>query len=326
MGGFSSFAPSGALVFSGKEHVGKTLYRSIVASLPIYDQTPGTHAEAKAYAQAMALARASRSLTKAKNQADPATAGELLPLLEQDFKAYPTAHATIPQRRAALQALERLPAGAVATNIIAGLRALLGAAFLAYRPVTVDEATVYPSDWSAGGTLKANPQRPERAPKFVELVDPVASLGAPIWVAYANADATAAPVTLAASDVVMVQPGNSALSERVTVLAVRLVAGVRAFQATFTRPHDPGAVVTTQNWPYWWSTKRQDFIVVTHAAAIDPETRRRVDEFMARVSRAVTRWAIVEPTTPGALTIGPLAAGSAIGCVPVGQLPFTLSL
>jgi hypothetical protein len=330
MGGFSAFAPTGAIVFSGKEPAGKTFYRSITASLPIYDQTPGTHAEAKAYAQAMALARASRSLRKAQNQADPRTAGELLPLLEEDFKAFPAARASLTDRRAALSALELLPSGAVATNIIAGLRALLGAAFLAYRPVAVDEATVYPADWSASGTTKANPQRSDRAPKFVRLVDPVASLGAPLWVAYANVDATAAPVALTPGDVVMVQPGNSALSERVTVTAVRVIAvagtGARSFQATFTRPHDLGAVVTTQSWPYWWSTKRQDFIVVTHAAAIDPETRRRIDEFMGRVSRAVTRWAIVEPTTPGALTIGPLTVGSPVGCVPVGQLPFTLSL
>ncbi len=323
---FSAFAPPGAIVFSGKEPVAKTLYRSITGSLAgAFDVSPGTHAEAKVYAQAMALARASRSLEKARNQANPATASDLLPLLEQDFKVYPAERATLGERRAVLRALEKLPQGAVTSNIVAGLRTLLGTNFLAYRPVTAAEATVYPATWTAAGTAKANPQRPELAPKTVQLTDPVAATGVPLWVAYQNVDAVSAPITLGAGDVVMVQPGNSAEAERVAVTAVRLILGVRMFQATFTRAHDVGAVVTTQNWPYWRSTKRFDFIVVKAAAAVDAESRRKVDSFLQRVSRAVTRWAIVEPSSPGALTIGPLGVGSPVGCVPVGTFAFTVS-
>jgi len=322
---FSAFAPPGAIVFSGKEPTAKTLYRTILASLPIFDQAPGTHAEAKAYAQAMALARASRSLRKAEAQANPRTASDLLPLLEQDFKVQPGTTATLAERRATLAALEVLPRGAVTSNIVAGLRALLGANFLAYRPVTAEEATVYPPFWTAADTPIANPQRVDLTPKFVKAIDPVAATGVPLWIAYGDLDARGANVKLAIADVVMVQPGNSALSERVTVTGTREIGGVRFFQATFTRPHDIGAVVTTQNWPYWWSTKRFDFIVVTAAAAVSPEARRKVDEFMQRVGRAVTRWAVVEPTAPGALTIGPLAAGSRPGCVPLGAFAFTPS-
>jgi hypothetical protein len=325
MPAFSSFAPGGAIVFSGKEPVARTLYRTLRASLPIYDQARGTHAEAKAYAQAMALARAHRSLRKAEAQATPATASDLLPLLEQDYKVQPAPTATLTERRAALTALEALPRGAVTSNIVAGLRALLGANFLAYRPITADEATVYPPSWTGADTAKANPQRPEVPPKFVKTVDPVAALGDPLWITYQDVDARGAGVTLAPGDVVMVQPGNSALAERVTIAATRVVGGVRSFQATFTRPHDLGAVVTTQNWPYWWSTKRTDFIVVKAAAAVSPETRRRVDGFMARVERAVTRWAIVEPTSAGALTTGPVSAAWPLGCVPLGAFMFTPS-
>ena len=87
------------------------------------------------------------------------------------------------------------------------------------------------------------------------------------------------------------------------------------FQATFTKAHDVGASVIAGNFPYWWSTARLSWIVVTAAAAKDPETRRKVDDYMRRAARGVSQWAIVSPTSQTAFagTVGPTTVGGALG-------------
>ncbi len=99
------------------------------------------------------------------------------------------------------------------------------------------------------------------------------------------------------------------------------------FQATFANAHDVGATVTTGNFPYWWSTQRFYLIIVQSAAALDPETRRRVNEFMDRLARAGSGWAIVQPTSTTSTggTVGPLTVGAGMATIPLGTFTYVNS-
>ena len=135
-------------------------------------------------------------------------------------------------------------------------------------------------------------------------------------------DTTASPLHVAPGDVLTVQGEVTSVAEQVTVLAIASSppAGSNAsdgacFQAAFTKPHDAGASVTTGPFPFWWSTQRQVWIVVSSTAANDPSARRRINEFMRKVSRGVTQWAIVEPASTSGVggTVGPLTVNGAMG-------------
>lgn len=139
-------------------------------------------------------------------------------------------------------------------------------------------------------------------------------------VAYENWNTESAVVTLVRGDVLCVEAGNLGLAERVTVLDSSGSDAERTFTAEFSRPHSAGARATTGPVPLWPSTKRHVLIVVKSAAAIDPASVRRVDELLSAIMRAPTTWALVEPTTPGALTTGPFKIGASSGS-PLGTVP-----
>jgi len=320
----SAFTRCGHLRMSSTPSHGETIYGVLYDQLSrAFDLTQGTHAEALVYAMAMLLARARYTLERAGNQQHPKTAYDLLPLLEKDYLLTPGPNDTVPQRAAAVLARMMLSRGAVTENIKAGLRAILGSEFLGYRPFPVSEAFTYPTTWTAAGTKKANPTRTSAPPKLVTLTGPVTATGIAFTVGYTNLDPTAAEVQLVAGDVVMAQPENTGLSERVIITSAAGTGTARTLTATFTNAHDSGAILTTQSWPYWWSTKRRSLIAVSAAASVDPEKRRRVDEFMARVARGVSQWAIVDATShPGDL--GPYSINlSPLGATPLEHIYFT---
>lgn len=320
---FSAFAQFGHLSFTSKPSVHEQFYRAYVANVQgAFDMTKGTHAEATAFARSKAAARASRTLTRAGNQSDPLKATEILPNLEKDFGVIPGPFQDTPSRRRAVSALEKLPAGGTYLNIRAALQTLLGSDFLAYRLLSGGEVTNYPA--APSGSTEVNCVRVDQPAKTLATLDPVAILGSPIWVSYQNLDPTLGEAHLNAGDVVMVQPENTGAAEKLIVAAVQGSGSTRQFQATFTKAHDIGSVVTTANWPSMWSTRRFALIVVVAAAAIDPERRRKVDVLMHKMARSVSQWAIVQPTTPGALTVGPFSLPSPLGAVPLGQTTFSL--
>lgn len=126
-------------------------------------------------------------------------------------------------------------------------------------------------------------------------------------------------------DVLLVDPGDWGLAERVWVTDSSVDAdGVRYLTAEFHRPHTVGALATTGPTPLWANSKRHVLIVVKSDAALDPATVARVNERMRSMARGPTTWAIVRPTTPGAATVGPFAvgttSGSPLGAVPVEQI------
>lgn len=381
------------LRLTSKDPPGLAFYRGIKQGYgPRYDFTPESesgipnHAEASAYARAMALARAQNSVTRAGNQYNANRAWDLLLAQAKDWSVVPTANDTMPSLQAKIAAKQLLAKGANFSAVVQGLRAILGSNLIAYRPFATAEITVYPAWPSAAARQKANPTLPLPTTKTCALVDPIGTLGAPITVTYANLDPLAGEVDLAQGDVVMVQPENTALSEKVTVLAATkalpwaastayafgdlvlpdtatgfymkcVVAGTsgvgepvfptdigetiddngmvwecfgttpapRTFTGVFQSGHDVGATVTTMSWPYQWSTQHLVLIVVSLAAAVDAETRRQVNEFMASATRGVGQWAIVQPSSSTAIggTVGPFALdASPIGTVPLGAFAY----
>lgn len=391
----SLFTPCGFLELSSRAPRPKGYYKDFIASYGKgYDFTPEddaagnppNHNEATAFARAMAVARARNALERAGNQFRGSTALDLILLKAKDWGVIPSSKDTIASLQLKIAAKQLLLRGARLEAVVAGLRGILGANFIAYRPLATTEATVYPTWPSADARLLANPTLPAPTVKQCALVDPVGVTGSPLTVQYANLDPRAAEVDLAAGDVVMLQPENTLLAEKVTVASttgpvvwtastfysegtvvlptvptgfyyVATTAGTsgttepaeptaigdtvtdgaavlecygvlpapRYFTATFTKGHDVGAVVTTMDWPYQWSTQLFAFVIVSAAAAIDAEMRRETNEFMALATRGTGQWAIVEPLD-GSSAIGPFFADSTgIGTSPIGTFQFVPS-
>lgn len=367
-----------------------------------FDFTQGEHLEAWVYATARGLGRHRHMLERAGNQAYPMRAIELLPLLELDFQLTPGPKDDYVARQKALAAAELISQGARVSNIIAGLKTLMGSDFLAYVPAPAGVGiTTFPDQTSP--TAPSHFQDVRTPPRLLQLVDPVTTTGSAIWCAYKNLDTTISPMALVPGDVVMVQGENTSQSEKVTVTATAFVppAGSNAtanvaplgttwqantpysvgqyvtptaahangfffrsttggtsgpteptwsaqfgvqvtdssvswiaagastvFQATFTKAHDVGASVLAGNFPYWWSTQRHSFVVLTNAAAQDRDKRRRVDTFMRRIMRGVSTWGIVGGTPTGGTsggTVGPTTVNGPMGATPVGTFSYTNS-
>lgn len=140
---------------------------------------------------------------------------------------------------------------------------------------------------------------------------------------YENWSPADAEVLLRVGDELAVEIENLGLAEKVEVLSVDGTGSGRHFSAIFESVHDYGASATTGPAPIWTSTKRFVLVVVDAVAAIDADLVRKVDTFMSRISRTVTQWAIVQPTSPGASTIGPFTLDSSpLGVVTLGSLSF----
>lgn len=327
----SAFTPCGALVLSSKPSRVEQYYRAIISAfggddpvMPTYDFTPGTHMEAKAYAWARGLSRMLYLLDRAGNQTNALKCVELLPLLEQDYLLIPSPKDIVLTRQQKLFLRMSYQRGALLSNIVHAMRLLVGQDFLAYIPAYSLEQIVEPASPETSIAVHAV-QNLAIPPKFCVLQDPVCFTGSPIWVQYGNLDPTAGEVDLVKGDVVMVQPDNSLLGERVLVDAVAGTGSGRAFEGVFQNPHDIGAAVTTSNWPVQWSTARMQLLVVAATSSADRDSRRQLDEEMGRRSRGISQWAVVQPTTPDALTTGPTTLPWPLGLVPVGQFPFTRS-
>jgi len=121
-------------------------------------------------------------------------------------------------------------------------------------------------------------------------------------------------------DILCVDPGNLGLVERVTVLASEGSGTTRKFTAAFQKPHSAGCYATDGPMPLWSNTKRHVLVVVTAAASVDPKMVRRINELFKRIMRGPTTWAIVQPTTVGAGTVGPFTIGTTTGS-PLGAVP-----
>lgn len=304
---FSAFTPFGMLKFSGGPSRAELIYRSMYATkVEAFDLTEGSYAEGKIYSQALGLARASNALERAKNQLNPYKCIDLLPELEKDWSVVPGENDTIYDRQLAVAVKMALSRGATRESIENGLENILGSHFLSLRTLVSIEAV--------RSEPTSNFIRPDLPSKLVRLSEPVATLNTPYAVAYENADTTAGKVSLRKGDVITIDPENIGQTEVLTIAS----ATDETFTATFTKSHDVGCFVTTQNWPRWRSTQRTYFIVVDAESAINPDRVRRVNDFMGHIGRGVSFWHIIQPTVPGGTVAGPFTLDvSPLGTTPI---------
>lgn len=321
----SMFTPCGMHAFSSKPSHAQAIYDAMANNLGgAYDLTVGEYNEASLYARAMSVARARYTLERAGNQYDPMRAIEMLPALERDWGVVPGETDGLLDRQIAVAAKQLVSRGSRPENLATLLTKLLGADFIKVRVHTPAEVTP--------NYAVSNFTRLDVPPKVVKLTTPICvDLGSVTAVAYENLDKTSAPISLIKGDSLMVQPENQGLAEVVTVVAAGAAAAAypgtsltgvpvsQIFAAQFTKSHDVGAVATTQNYPLWQSNQRSILIVVSHAAVLNAEKRRRINELMEATLTAGTTWGIVEPN---GTSIGPFTIGvTPIGTTCIGTIP-----
>jgi len=272
--------------------------------------TPGTQAEAEAYATSMALARCRAVQDRARNQHDTRKAFDMLPALERDYGVVPGETDNVATRQRAVTARKKISNGPRAESIENAIAALLGADFITYRVLTVAEKSVWPTDPALGAGVFGRDEVPT---KVFRATTPLSTVSFDCTFSYERVGLDDG-VRLAVGDIVCVQAENLAHAEKVTI---RAVSGLTA-AAVFTRGHDAGSSITTGPFPLSTSTKRHVLVVVSDAAVLDAEKRRKVNDLMARNSRGVTTWAIVKASSP--TTIGPLKVGDLVGSKPIGTL------
>jgi hypothetical protein len=325
----SAFTPCGALACSSVPSRIEQFYRQLPTLWGSeLDFTPGvaTYDEAKLYAVARMLGLALGELEHAGNQAYPLRAYDLLPLLELDLLLTPGPLDTVQARQSAVAAAELLPRGEIASNVTNALRTLLGAPnFFAYVRAPGGNYTTV----NIGNFADVRVQ-----PRLVQLVDPTVASGT-VWVGYRNWDASVVtPVLLNPGDRVVVDAGNSATGETVTVIAVsgstqmNTMPGSNYFQAAFAHAHGVGAPALAGNYPLYWGTGRLSLVVVSAATANSGAVRVQANALMARLTRAVEQFAIVQPssTTLTGGTVGPFAVGLPMGISTVGTINYTNSM
>lgn len=301
----SCFTPTGMLTLSSEPSHAQPIYETMIASLGgAFKVTQGTHVEASIYARAMAFGELRYLLEHAGDQITAAGVDEMLGLREAEYDVVPGPSDTLAERRAVIASRKLLSRGARRESVEAALAALLGASFVGLRACTPAEIVNTPSTL---GDQPANLQLPTVRRCLYRLTPAVSTgLGAAQTVAFTAVDPTdAVPLV---GDVIVVEPEIDGIAERTRVEAV----GAGTLTATFSNPHTAGCLVTSAPFPYWTGTQRASLIFVEDAAAIAPETRRKMNELLERIMRAPSTWAIVQGTGssagPFTLDVSPLDA------------------
>ena len=255
--------------------------------------TLGQRSEAWMYATAMLLARARYAVQRAANQMNPRKVVELLPVREWEYHLVPGRTATIPDRQHALAARVELAKGARYTAVTEALTAAIGDDFLCYRVGKPGELQTWPSIPATGPGVFVGLGK---AASIVRLTTPVSVLGT-ATVNYEPLVPNSGAV-IQVGDTVCASANNIGLAEKVFPTA----ATASSFTAFFTKSHDIGDVCTNGYFPVWKSTQAHVVVVVTPAAALDPEKRRKVDRVMAEVMRGMVIWDIVPDDGTGTAT------------------------
>jgi len=295
---FSCFAPLGLYSLSSKEPRAKRIYRAMVSCLgDQLDLTPGeSPMEAKVFATALAEARAAKTQERAAAQALMSKVGELMPVREQEYRITPTYGATTAERRALLVRRRKRPGTWTLASMRALLQEVIGSDFLALRPTPLAEVVRWPEEI---GDSPMNLVSSFVTRKIIRTTN-VISLGLPgtQTVGYELVYSPQSPdvatsVDLLVGDRLVIDPHLRGVTDCVTVTAVSV--SPKTFTATgFVMPHDTGALGFTHPWPRWSSSKRNYLVILTPAAARNPDVRRVVHTEMARMARACSTWDICE--------------------------------
>lgn len=297
---FSAFKRFGnGFRFSGKPPVGQVIYETLRDNMgSTYDRSFDGRQQARLYAQAMCLSASRYETERAGNNQNPLTADELLPALERDYQVVPAFGASKSARRRVLAARRLTTRGPRREAVEDALRTLLGSAFIAYETTDIADAVTFPSSpGDVGVFARAGAQK-----KLFQLGAPVSRTGIVVSVPFTPLGGTDAPLV---GETYCIDPDTRHPSiEQITIASV---AG-GSFSATFLKPHTAGALAVRPH-PIWISSKRYNRVVVTFAAATDPETRRKINEQMKRQLRGVSRWCIVH-------SLGTLMPGDAHRAIP----------
>ena len=321
----SAFTPLGLLTCSSTPSHAEKFYRAQVDLLGgQYRLEEGDHMEATIYARAICLGVTKRLLQHAGDQVVPVKAAECLPYREEEYGSFPTTYDSLAERRARLALYRLLPKQSTTVNVTTALRAILGDAFVGIRPTPYVEAVVEPANC---GDQPMNLQRAESDRKNIRILDNVSILGSQT-VQYDSLNpedpretGTVFPRTqLIVGDVLVVDPTQNLQIERVTVTAVGTYGSIaRTFTGVFTKAHDANVPATTMPFPYWRSTKRHSLIILTDAGALDAETRRKANEWCARLLRGVSTWSLAGETAAG--VTGPWRVDEGIiGVTTIGEI------
>lgn len=323
MSGYSALAPYGLLEYSPEDNPAELIYdqlRSAAGPLIASD----TVGEAILYARALCLGAVASDLARVGNQIDPLRiAPELLAIREMQVGIVASPYATMHDRRAAVAIKEAVSKGGSYTNIVTQLQLALGSDFLAYRPITKDEATAIPDapDETTGNWLDPTVTR---AGKLFETVSPITTTASAVWVEYTTVDGALVCDNFVIGETIVVDPGDETRCEVVEVTDIDDEADPPKIEATFRNVHAGGALLSNQYFPAQSSDKRHSLIIVTAAAATNGALRNRIDEVMRGVARGVSTWSIVPGDADAdSGTIGPFRVGvGKLGSTPIGQINY----
>jgi hypothetical protein len=308
----SLFTPYGAFPYKGGRPPAQILHESIVALFSdgsdfALNRDIGSFVDCFAFTFARLLAKLQLRTERLDRERLAAGAYELLPALEEEFGLRPSPNDSPRTRRAALLAAMRAALGSRRTVLEQSLSDLLGDDYIGIHVHGTSDVELWPAALGDDPMLLALPDAPR---KVVRLPDAISTdLGTPQWIEYEPIDPIEGDFTtgtLSAGDEIVIGVDNLGLAETVEIASVREFPGddYPMMLVTLNNAHDPGALCAAMPFPAWGSSQRHIFVVLSEAAALDANTRRRVHEHMAKIVTGVTTWSI-SPAS-GAATAGPL--------------------
>lgn len=288
----SIFTPIGLLRCSKRTPLAKSRYEQARAGLGgQFDMSAGSAVEAYIYANAIGQAKAQRRVESAAYQRIPHRASHLMPTREREWGIIPAADASMQARREEYARRFRAIQSTNLVSVEAALSELLGDDFVAYRTTPTAEIV----GLSQADGLDINYQAPGVERKAIIIDDAISFIGVPTQFDFTDVANVSDPLrggSIVAGDVLMVEPGRLGLSERVVVTSIT-THEPKKITATFQRPHSAGVYAVTHPYPGESTTKRHSIVVLADsAAALDPETRRAIDQLLRLYTRSVSTWSI----------------------------------
>jgi hypothetical protein len=306
---FSAFSRFGFLRFSSRPPISQTIYEGLREGLGgnavLGDDSFDGPLAAKLFATSMVIGAAQRSIDHVNAEARPSTSTELIADHEKDYWITPPTMATLAERRAALAEAELIAQGNSASVVNAALEALLGDRLIAIRHFGEGEAVASPSDWDTIGPGLWKPAG--SIGKTHRLATTVGSGTSPFSLTLIDGD------PIIGGEEAIIDPGKLGIEERIVTADT-----IGQLFATFARPHEAGALISTKPWPRVTSTARHLLIVVDSDTAVSARWRRAVAKLLKKILKSTERWSLVAEASPG--TLGPFVPGSGIpGVTPLTE-------
>jgi hypothetical protein len=325
---YSLFAPPGLGQYVGGKPRAQAIHETALALFAKYSADQGSLSTEEGslvdlfcFMVALAFARVARTNELANGERYASGAYYLLGATEGEHELRPGADDTLGARRRALAGAKRLPRGSALPELEQQLRDLLGDDYVGVHITAADDVDLWPADLGDQPQLLAAADIPR---KLVRLPYQVSTgLGSPQYLAYEPLDPLpedGSEGTLRAGDMAVIGVDNLGRAETVEVLAIEEPGDGEVYplmRVTVNRPHGPGSLCAAMPFPAWGSSRRHVFIVLTEAAALDAETRRKVNDLMGKIATGVTTWSISPANGSGGA--GPLTLDDPV----LGRLDMT---